>query len=269
MALYSRLFNKFEESGMDELDRREYLGLVGASVLTLDGIYAGDNEDYTGVSPGYMFDQSFHDRLDDLYIGGFPGFDEERPNVLIDVIEIGDHYLQQDVFESIEEVYDAAYDVNAVVGRREKSFPESSFLGGYGGDAARILGVGEYTGFVENRVSRELADAAIQVIMTPGEEEPRQGWLKYLPENAQEAIYRAGFTLDSVVALGSDSALQEKYGSEFLEGKKRLLLHEIYHSHGITHSEDPSDIMYPDVEVDADLALEGEEARELRRILGG
>lgn len=247
MDLYSRLFNLLEEPDME---RRQFLksSIAGAATLFASGSLLEKSHD-------------FEEKLDDMYKGGFPGFEEDRPNALIDVIEIGDNYLQQEVIDMIEAVYDEN-GVNAIVKRRKQEYPEKKFYKHYGGDAAKILGTDGYNGFIEDQVSLPMRSSAIQAVVSPGKADDPEGWLEY--DLGPEKMYRTGFATDSI-ALGSDNAFKEVYSDNFLRGKALVLMHEIGHSYGLEHIDDQSNVMYENVDLNADLEYTSEQWKKIRR----
>lgn len=258
MELYSRMFNMFEESKlMDKkvINRRNFLrGMAGAIALSSQGSLGSSG--YNGIPLNYQYDTGFQEKLDDLYGKDRPEFDEDQPNVLLDVIEVGDNYIQGELIEEVESIHDEN-GVNAAIGVRQESYPEDVFAEKYGGNVSKILGAYGYSGFVKNEVSQEMRDSAIQLIMTPGiREGDNEGWL----ECPEKEMCRAGFAERSVVALGSDTAFEEKYNwieenkpdidleenYDFVDIKKLTLMHEKGHTYGLEHSDDPSEVMHED-----------------------
>lgn len=272
MGLYSRLFNLYEESFVDwnrdtdfdiDMGRRQFLEASAMGLAATGGlnVLTGGSRGYTGVPSRYQQDQDFVGRLDDIYENGFSGFDQDRPNVLIDVIEVGNNYLQQEVIDQIESIHDE-HDINAVVGRREEKYPVDSFREEYGGDVNRILGCNGYSSFMEKEdmVFPEIRDAAVQVVMSSGKPDDPVGWLEY------EGLHKTGFALDSV-AMASDMAFEEGYSEEFIAGKTRVLIHEIGHSYGLEHSDDPEDLMYSEVDLNSDQDFTEQEWNTIKRRL--
>ena len=284
MDLYSGLFNVFEEPFMDQdgkidQDRREFLqvlGVAGAVPFGEAGLYKGSMEaldalggsgkGYEGVLAEYQNDGGFLDQLDSIYENGFPGFDDNRPNVLIDVVEVGDNYLEEEVVEAVESIHDD-HGVNAVAGRRQEKYPVDRFRAEYGSDVNRILGSNGYQGFMEKEdmIFPAIQEAAVQVVMAPGKTDHPVGWLENPAVNSYEDRYRTGFATDSV-AVGSDTAFDQVY-SDLLEGKKRVVMHEIGHAYGLGHSSNPEDVMYSEVDTDSNLDFTDQEWRAIKRNL--
>lgn len=240
MDLYSSLCKFFEESkrGVEEIDidpdRRDFLKASTAGL--------------TSASLGYKLlekPQVSEEQLDEIYIEGFPGFDQNRPNMVVDVLEVGDNHLQEEVINLVESVYDEN-GINAIIGRREQEYPEDEFRRNYGGDAAKILGTDGYKGFIREQVSPSMFNSAIQTVISPGKADNPEGWLHY------EEKYRTGFATDSI-ALGSDTAFEQGYPDDFTKGKALVLIHEIGHAYGLEHTHEPSNVMYENVDLNADL----------------
>ena len=231
-----------------DMDRRNLLkaGFAGATSIT-----AGYN---------ILHDSRVtEEKLDDLYMGGFPGFDQNRPNMLVDVIEVGNNYLQKDVIELVESVYDDN-GINAIIERREQDYPEEEFHKKYGGNAAKILGTDGYSGFIRDQVSSPMIDSAVQTIVSPGKADNPEGWLHY------EQEYRTGFATDSI-ALGSDNAFEQGYPDDFTRGKAIVLMHELGHVQSLEHNNDPSNVMYENVDLDADLEYSNDQWEKIKKAI--
>ncbi len=235
---------------------------------------------YTGV-PDYLKDNSrFEAELEDLYIEDFEGFDPDRPNVLVDVIPVGDHQLEEEVARAIEEVHNEApvgdEGINAFVGRRkpEYAYPEDEFVNEYGGDAAMIHGVKEgYDDFFEREVPAELRVAAIQVLRTPGVQSSSYDlpegaleftedldWEEEYCDNDHGCVYMAIASGTNIV-MAPEEGFKHFYGDEYIEGTKRVALHDIGHAFDLEHSDNPQDVMYAEegVQADSDLSFTPEE----------
>lgn len=257
-----------------EMERRDYLKTVGATFLLtslypLNGaalspvggnVLFGHNvkSDYTGLPDRFHEDPGFGPELEQLY--GDVSLDEDT-EVLIDVIPVGDRTLEDSIEKEIEEIH-GRNGIKAEVYEREDSFPENDFQEKYGSDAGKILGShGSYSGFVEDEVSEGMQEAAIQVVLAPGEEEDMEGWLKH------DGNYRGGFALGSQVIMSSDKAFKQRYGSRYREGKKLALMHEIGHSYGLRHSDDSSDVMYLDISLGSGPGYEDNDWEKVREKL--
>jgi len=232
-----------------DIGRRDFLKAAGLGATSI-GVGYGFIEN-SGVS---------EDQLDELYIGGFPGLDQDRPNLIVDTIEIGDNYLQQEVIDIVENIYDKN-GINAVIGRRKQDYSEENFQKYYGGDVAKILGSSDYTGFVENQVSSVMRKNAVQTtIITPGKPDNPEGWLHY------KETYRTGFANDSV-ALGSDKAFEHGYPEDPIRGKSLVLMHELGHAYGLEHNHDPSNVMYENVDLNADLEYSEDQWEHIKNVI--
>lgn len=252
MDIYSSLFNFFEESKMGVKDielnmgRRDFLkaGVAGA----------------TSIPVGYKLLEKprvSEEQLDEMYVAGFSGFDKNRPNVILDVLEVGDNYLQEEVIDTVESIYDDN-GINMIIGRREQKYPEEDFIKRYGGNAAKILGTGDYKGFVREQISSPMLSSAIQTVVSPGKVDNPEGWLEY------EEMYRTGFATDSI-ALGSDTAFEQGYPDDVIRGKTTVLMHEIGHVCGLEHTDDPSNVMYEYVDLNADLEYSDEQWDKIKK----
>ena len=238
MDLNSSLFKLFEEPDMEiDEQRRKFLRKLGATgAVSITGI---DNLSY----------QSVEKKLDDLYQEDFSDFNRERPDVLVDVFEIGDNKLEEDVIELLEAVHEEN-GVNLKIGRRKQNYPEKAFLEDYGGDVAKILGTDGYKGFVQDNVSSYMQEIGVQTLVTPGKVDEPEGWLEY--DRGDEELYRTGFATESI-ALGSDNAFMQGYPGNHVEGKALVFIHELGHAYGLKHKDDPSNVMYENVDTRADL----------------
>lgn len=250
MDLYSSLFNFFEESKqMDielDMERRDFLKAGVAGATSMAGVYKLLEDP-----------QVSEEKLDEMYAGGFPGFDQDRPNMLVDVLEVGDNYLQEEVIDIVESVYDDN-GINAIIGRREQDYPEEEFQQSYGGDAAKILGADGYSGFIRDQVSSPMINSAVQTVVSPGKADNPEGWLHY------EEKYRTGFATDSI-ALGSDKAFEQGYPDDVVKGKAIVLMHELGHAQGLEHTDDSSNVMYENVDLNADLEYSEDQWDKIKR----
>ncbi len=263
--------------------RREYLKDVMGGIAsypatsTVTAVAAATSLD--GSAPGsptipdeYMQDPGFQNWLESIYRDELDDFSAERPNVLLDVIPVGNNYLEPGIAEFLEEEH-RKNGINMLVGQREDHFPGDKFLEKYGWDAGEILGHGSYSGFVDKEVSSEMQEAAIQVIMAPGKPVDPEGFLEY------EDTYNLGWTsmdrqrnsivIASNTAFGRDTSREPAgYGENYLDGKLRVNLHEVGHLYGLSHEEgNTADVMHDPVYPDCNPSFSDGDWRRIRNVL--
>lgn len=238
------------------LDRRGFLELLGGSLIVaaiypfrrnLLDMYLPDpfKPDVT-VPISYQRDRKFHNFLKQLYGDDFSGFQQGQPNVLFDVIPVGDSVLQEGIAESIEKAH-TEQDINAIVSQRQDSFSRYKFFEHYGYDADKILAnESGSSGFVKNEVSQKMDEAAVQVILAPDDLGVADELL--VSDKMDEDTY--GAAINSVV-LVPDRIFKELYSGSFEEGKFKTLMHEIGHIYGLEHSTNSKDLMYEDITEDS------------------
>lgn len=217
------------------------------------------------VPEKYIKNGNLEQELDNIYRQDFPGFEEDRPNVLVDVLPVGDRQLQDSIAEHVEEEHDR-YGINAVVRQRKDSFPENKFIERYGWEDNSILGYGGNPGFVDQEVSDFMQSIAVPVVMSPGKPDSPEGWIFNEGEGFQGNQWLLGSYMESV-AFADDDAFQDEYGSDYLEGKLRLVMHELGHVYGLEHSEKNHDLMNPEVRLESDPSFRPEEWRRIRETL--
>lgn len=247
------------------MNRRSVLALLGGSA-TLGTAYAVQNDkihlsegNSVAVPGSYRRDEEFKTRLGWMF-EGFAGFEPDHPNVLFDVISVGGHRIPEDVKEHLERTHEE-HGIQGKIHRRSVDYPGERFLDRYGGDVGKILGTEDgYSGFVDDEVTEEMDEAAVQIILTPGAQQEREGWLQ------RDGEFLGGVAYESVI-LVSVEALRSHYDEQFKAGMYRTLLHEIGHVYGLEHAENPNSVMHEDVPIDSRLDLKPGQWKRIRERL--
>lgn len=251
MGLYSRLFKLYEESEVDpdiELDRRELLETAVTGTVSFS------------IARKLLKDpEPSQDSLEEIYGSNFRGYEEARPNLLLDVTEVEGNNLDQEIIDKVESIYDRN-GINLIIAKRKQKYPQQEFQTRYGGEVARILGTDGYSGFFRENISSKMRQHGIQTVVTPGKPDNPRGWLEY------ENKYRTGFATDSI-ALGSNTAFEQGYPEDPEKGKQIILMHEIGHACGLEHVKEPSNIMYENVDLNADLTYSEKQWEKIKEVI--